>query len=56
VGLTVLACARIEWRNVKDRRKSDEENTRKIARARNEMEKAIMERYRNSAMSGSTIG
>jgi hypothetical protein len=55
-GLAVLACACMEWRNIKGQRKNDEEVARKAARARSEMEKAIVERYRNPAMSGSTVG
>jgi hypothetical protein len=54
-GLAVFACACMEWRNVKDKRVSHDETARKAVRARNEMEKAIVEKYRNSGLSGATV-
>lgn len=54
-GLAVFAYACMEWRNVKSKGKSDEEVARRAVKARSEMEKAIVEKHRNSAMSGSTV-
>jgi hypothetical protein len=54
-GLAVFACACMEWRSVRDGRRGDEESARRAVKARSEMEKAIVERYRNSGMSGTTV-
>jgi hypothetical protein len=55
-GLAVLACAFMEWRNVKDGKREDVENAKKAVEKRGEVEKAILERHRRSGMSGTTVG
>jgi len=53
-GLGVVACLFMEKRNVKDKRKSDEEEARKAAKARAEIEREIITASRMSTMTGTT--
>ena len=52
-GLAAISCCFLEWRNVKDKTKSDEEEASK---ARNQVERKIIEAHRRSAttVSGSS--
>ena len=52
-GLAVISCLFLEWRNVKDQRKSDEEIARKEKEKRGETERAILEAHRKMASGGS---
>lgn len=53
-GLACVASCFMEWRNVKDKRKADEEEAMKAAKRRAELEKKILESHRKSTMSGYT--
>ncbi|KAG4434892.1 hypothetical protein IFR05_009622 [Cadophora sp. M221] len=55
-GLAVVACCFLEWRNVKDQNKKDLESAAKARGKREETEKAILERHRNSVVSETTFG
>ncbi|KAF8852927.1 major facilitator superfamily transporter [Acephala macrosclerotiorum] len=55
-GLAVFACCGMEWRSVKDNRKTDEESTKKAIEKREEIEKAILDAHRKSVMSGTSYG
>ena len=55
-GLACLASCFMEWRNVKDKRKADEEEATKAAKHRAELEKRILDSHRKSTMSGYTTG
>ena len=55
-GLACFASCFMEWRNVKDKRKSDEEEATRAAKHRAELEKQILESHRKPAVSGYTTG
>jgi len=55
-GLAIVACCFMEFKNVKDQNKKDLESAAKAREKREETEKAILERHRNSAVSGTTWG
>ena len=50
-GLACLCSCFMEWRNVKDERRSDEEQAIKAAKHRAELEKTILDSHRKSNMS-----
>lgn len=49
-GLAVIACAFMEWRNVKDQNRKDEEMQRKMRRQREEAEAKLVESARRDKM------
>ncbi|CZR52547.1 related to major facilitator (MFS1) transporter [Phialocephala subalpina] len=55
-GLAIFACCGMEWRNVKDSKKADEESVKKAMGKRGEIEKAILDAHRKSATSGTSYG
>ena len=57
-GLAAISCCFLEWRSVKDKKKSDEEEVKKASKARSETERGIIEAHRRSATttSGSSSG
>ncbi|KAL2072957.1 hypothetical protein VTL71DRAFT_10281 [Oculimacula yallundae] len=51
-GLAIVACCFLEFRNVKDQGKKDLETVAKARGKREEMEKAILDKHRQSTVSG----
>jgi hypothetical protein len=54
-GLAAVASCLMEWRNVKDKRKADEEEAMNAAMHRAELEKKILDSHRKSTMSGAIL-
>jgi hypothetical protein len=55
-GLACLGSCFMEWRNVNDKRKADEEQAMNATKLRAELEKRILDSHRKSTMSGYTTG
>jgi hypothetical protein len=53
-GLAVVSCLFLEWRNVKDQKRSNEEIAIKTAEKRSETERVIVEAHRQSHLSNSS--